>query len=506
MSRPAWQFTPGQFGRWAPWVGARTLNEVGVPFGYCLRTQRAVSLDLFNLSTKTTVFSIDGDQDAGKTAMVKTLVPRYMYYQAGRTIGADGVNRPKEFKARILSRKNEKGEPEYQDMIRFLHSKTYDPTKEGVNPLDFKMLKSEAHAVEIAFRFAETVKGSPLSGMEPLVYQIAVSRMWRDTTAQTKRSAGWQSIRDLSSFDMLRLLMRPLDIADAEEYFDSGNEQARTNLEKKLKERPKELAQLNVELSRPHFIDPEEFRKAVSGSVGYIDTLLDGPFGKMFHSDVSAFEMMSDPCAAINLENIPARARPLFEGMLMSFMSEDLPEDMAGTNLDSPITPHIFVDEEQGDDMMRGNVFRADQVSHFVNRARAYHVAWFSIRQNIMQLLKAGGKDDRIRGLNENIDRGTAARFIYHQPRNDDVLNYYTTLGLTDEDADMLPKLQTGECVFHMEGQDTMFLKHVIFESEWSRIKSNSARQDVNNTIPVWKDQAFVERAKSAGLLKVGAQ
>jgi hypothetical protein len=410
------------------------------------------------------------------------LAMRLMTRQAGLV---DGV--PQEMTMRTTTRKPmDGGSVEFKPLNDHLVGTYLDlQNAGGINIFDPLMGMSEFDILETAINICELANNDQtLRGFQPLVLQVAVSKMLRQYSA-------------VASPDILEVVVRGLELSDVHEYFRLANNRALAHFTTALLDQPKLAEQLKLETERPTTIplaDFEHDKLYVSQQLGRV---LRGDFGQIFGGEKSLYGILSQPVVTINMAGLNLKARSLFESMLWKWT---VTAQLRG---DRQLSPGINGADEEYEGLY--SLMYTRYWASSVQKARAARTFDIRAMQYLRQLTEAGSADSEIRSLARQIALGIGAYFLGRQSNDDPtVLNEMTSLGISDLNAEYMTQLRTGQFMLKVPGHPGVFFDAVLTPIELRLAQTNQSTDAMNTFAPALTYADLVRRRKQYGVVDLG--
>lgn len=483
MRGKAFKGNPNSIALWQPWIAPAHYQTTGIPLGFDLRTGKVVVFNPWSLPTHSTTFGIEGEKNSGKSTFLKTVVGRLMGLQ-----GKDAYDNPCLMRGRINSRKSEQGVAEFGKLSDALYSPVYDLGETSINL--FGLLKSEADLIEVTIMIAQEINKGPIGVDIALAYMVGIRNMLRDAP-------------EVVSPPVLEVILRNLTLRDFIEYHQTNNNELHQQFEEELLLRPNLKEQLQIN-NYDTTVDQSNL-DAAKTAANLLGQLLRGDYGRSFGGKNNLYDVLSQQLTTLNWETMPENARNILEAVLMKAEASAIvrAKNGTGSGLDlSTIIPHVNMSDEEGGAMK--SPMHARFMADRQNKSRAYPTADFRAVQYYSQVTKAGDADSAMRGLAEEIELGVGCRFIFRQPDDTTFLERFSRLGMSDPDVAFLPKLGQGQAVIWLRDHTPLYYQHVVTAPELPLIQTNSQRQSMVNTTPVWDNAKFQQRARELGVTKIG--
>jgi hypothetical protein len=391
---------------------------------------------------------------------------------------------------RFNTRKSELGATEFTPLVEALHSPVFDLSTAQINL--FGLFQRESDGVELAINLAQEITGEKVGEKVANAILVGVSKMYGEFYEQRS---------DL----LLENLLRKLSKRDFQRYHRADNQHLLDAFEEEIKERPE--LRIQLELTNDHIHIGDDDIAAATTAANIFKRLHRGEYGNTFGGKNTLYEVLSQDVVALDWERVPAPAQRVLDAVLMraegSAIAHRLSEPPKPGEFDpTRIIPHISVSDEEGETM--GSLMHARAAAYRANKARAYVTVNYTSLQYNSQVTQAGDAGSELRGLAQQIEYGVGVRFIFRQPHEDEILQRISRLGMADVDVAQLPLLNQGEAVIWVRDRPPLYYKHVVLSTLDPLIKTEGARNSMNNATPVWSMHDFRERAEKAGVVVIG--
>jgi hypothetical protein len=464
MSGSVFKGTPEAAALLNPFIAPSVSGPEGVPLGPKLETDGLFAFDPGQQKedgkVEATTYAVIGSRDSGKTTLTIALGYRLSCLQAGHTNGV-----PNAYRVLNDDRRVENGKPERQRFTEKLRCKIHPLGREAsFNPFDVYMGLSELDFVEIAINLAEQGKEGPLTEFEPLVLQVAVSKMWHDYLSQ-------------SGPELLELLLRSLSRTDIDDYYERSNRK----LVHHLNELPVDIAtdtqsQIRLLLGQDISLPWDAFQLSTLKVSGYMGRVLHGDFGGIIGSANSLRSVMTQPMVTYDWTNVTDKAQSLIVGLFEKFQT------VATRNNDLAVIPHLHISDEVH--QAANNLMYLRFASANIKAQRARHTTLIHSTQYRTDFLSGSDAGTERRALAENIQRGFAGYFIGRHPLDAVLLDDLQSLGMSRQDVEFTTTLQKGQFGFLIPGRPIEWFQLMLLPSEWDMIASNAANKSMMDRIP----------------------
>jgi len=458
--------TPESAALMQPWVAPSPANRGGIFLGVNLRTRKPEYFDPWQLKMDGTIsstqFAVYGDKGGGKTTFQKAMAIRGQSLQAGMINGV-----PDSIRTRINDRKPEDGRPEYEAITEFLHSLTIRLNQQAsINVFDPKMNMTEFDLNETTVNICEQISGAKLIRFQPLAIQVGIHRML-------------QLMPDKASPEMLEYILRYLNAADLQDYFDSISSGLDEQYEAAIAERGDTLPAESRPVRREHNIPFEVFQHDAALVSSYLGRLLRGDYGGIIGGTGSLRDALSQPMVTFDWSGVNEQARTLLMSMFWKWQT------VALNNNDLSLIPHLDFSDEEADALT--NLMYVRFQAAFVKKARAFHTASFRAVQYRRDIARAGADGSEIRALCEGILLGMGAEFYFRQPEDDNVLDDMVKRGISEQDARYLTNINLPPGVVGVKYPNRPFelIQILIGPTEMELVKTNAAAERMANRQPV---------------------
>jgi hypothetical protein len=434
-----------------PFISPASPLLPGVMFGFNKRTKEAWVYDPWfakatgEIPSTTALFT--GTLGSGKTAAAKVALLRYLTRRVtdGRT--GELINA----RGRVHDRKTNEGKPEYTRIRDALGGiEVALNRKAGINIFDPLMHMKETDILEAALSICELVRGRavPGYGYQTLALQVAVSKMVRE-------------FGNISSPEVLIVLLNSLERRDVEEYFNRLNETVRRTFHEKL-EADQELAQrLADNMDRPRNVN-EDMVKADAGLLvaTLSEVLDDGPYGGIFGGHQSLRELLTARFVQLNWNGVPPKARTLAEHTLLWW------QEAARTNNDLDLIPHINIGDEEASAF--DDLEHVKSKGNAIMKARSFFTWDITITQFESQLAQSGDEGSELHKRSENISLGFGARFYFGQPKSKQFEEHLISQGIEKYDRELIYRQGVGEFAYKPQNIDAppTFVKLILTKDE----------------------------------------
>lgn len=497
MRGPAFKGTPFSVGPYDPTISTPHIQYEGIPLGYELRTGKVIVFYPWKMPTASRVFSIEGEKDAGKSALEKSLGLRFLCLQA-----RDFYGNPTLMRCRWHGRKSERGETELKPLADALYAPMYDLGQSTEINL-FGLFWHEADIIEVAIMIAWEIKGAPLGHKVTKAIMIGVNKMMRLAP-------------DKASPPLLRAFIRGLTQQDLADYHkedqtyveESLKDELEGNPEKGIPARPDLLKALDISFentSAEEMFD-QDFIDAKNEAADLYGQLLRGDYGRSFGARDNLYQILSsDDPQFLNWETMPIKARNLMDAVLLKAQASSIVRPRDGAPLDlSRIIPHAnFKDEEASAAHSRIHLmFDAD----FVNKARAYVTADFRSLQYDIQVANVGKLDPALGYYADQIEAGIDTRFLFRHPDDDTFRHRLMTMrGFSDIEAAALtnPQLPPGQMAICVKGRKPLWCQYFLTAVEWPLVQTNYAPSTMSQGQPIWTERQLAEQVRKYGVIEI---
>lgn len=443
-----------------PWIDGAAPIRIGVPFGHRSRSLGTNWFDPWALKASgavgSTVFGVLGDKGSGKTALMKSLVPRLMAMQAGSTSD--------EMRVLIHDRKPEDGEPEFAPITRALGAEPFKLDRAGlVNLFDMGIFAKSADPRFQLGYFAEYLvehlAGREIDYEEAFALHVGIDLMLR----RYPNAISPESLR------MILYGLRPMDITRyLENDFDSirkawaqkSNFEDDGSFAKRMKMPDAKGLNLSV----------DDIRAGAGRIAGNLQKLNAGSYGGVFSGDRSMRDVLTSPVVTLDWTGMKPKARALLEAYLMHTRF------LALESGDLAMIPHAeFMDE--GHEGTKSKMWlRA--YAEIEKKARAFHTVIFRATQHITDYLLAGDADSEMRQLASTLVKGTAGWFIGRLETLDaPTIQFLSGLGVSEEDRNALQQFPDGggSFLFATPNKLAVFFRLNLAPCEIELVQTDSA-------------------------------
>lgn len=480
MRGQAFKGDPASMSLLQPFITPKHLQSEGIPLGFELRTGKIVMFYPWTLPTHSTTCQIEGMKNSGKSAFMKMLAARLPCLSA-----VDAYNQPTKMRVRVNSRKSEQGVAEFAPLADALATSIYDLAESGSINL-FGLFKDEADIIEVAVNIVEEVGRQKIDPTTAIAIMVAVRRILSTKTG-------------IISPPLLETALRGLNEDDFDEYNEDNRAAVRVKYRDVLQD---SAVYQRLLLDRPLNAISSTYVEGARFAADCLSQLVNGNYGRVFGSENSLYDVLSQQIVALNWENIPVNAQSILESVLLKAETSAIVQSKRhlGDNQDlSRIIPHVNISDEEGGAMK--SVMHARFKAEKQNKSRAYPTVDFSAVQYYSQVTHAGDEGSELRGLAEEIENGVGFRILFRQPSDSDFLQRFSRLGMSDSDVALLPTLETGQAMMWIRDHPPMVFQTVLTPTEERLVQSNSARAGMSKAMPIWESKDFQQQASINGIV-----
>ena len=424
-----------------PFIGSALPPMPGMPLGVNTRVGNPFIFDPFWAHrldvVNSAVYLLTGNKGKGKSTLQKAIALRFGA-RRGRKLDS-GEFAP--IRMRFNDRKLEDVDPEYDKIVNYLEGEIVPLNRQAsINVLDPKMNMTQTDMVETAVNICEMVSGlSPLPRLQGLALRIAVWKMLRDRSDETKP-------------EILEAKLLGLTRQDVVDYYKQVNEYTEA---------------VNV----PDYMFQEDAVLVAS----YLGEVLHGSFGGVFGGDRSLRDVLSYNVVLLDWKGVSEKAQTLLSSMLWKW------QEIAQRRGDHELIPDLLFNDEEHKAM--SNLMYVRFMSANLKEARALRTAYFMSTQHETDLTMAGEPDSEIRRLSESVGLSIGGRFITEQPANKEVLDIYRQLGFSELDVNELTRMERGHFFFHATGQPAIPFRLDLTPIEEELVKSDSAVRSMTTDV-----------------------
>jgi hypothetical protein len=462
---------PESMAAYQPFVGARSLQNKGVPVGPKSHLADLMFFHPFQLPNETVTIVVDGEKGVGKSVFAKSMIMRCSTLQARNT-----KMQLEKWRTRITSRRSEQGVAEYEAVAKFLHATVFKLGKGNRinllglldNPTD--VINASVNIVQqIGQRWNDVRIGPAIT--------IAVYKLFKESP-------------DLVGELMISEVLRGLTLVDFENYRKTTRDLAMANFKDEFEANPLLRSQLNLDYDVTS-VD-ESFVDAAVHAADCFDVLMGSEYGDVFGGKVSLRHVLMQRVVMLDTELIPEIANTVLESVIMKAEATAIQysEETAGTDKDmTRLIPHLNISDEEG--IATKSLMHVRFSVNFEAMARAFATSRWRLYQYNTQRFQAGSADSELRGLAQELDKGVGARFIFRQSDDTDVLERFSRLGLSDQLVEQLPYLEQGEAVLFVKDRPPVRFHHRLVEQEKPLVESNFSRKRVSSTQPIYEMEDY---------------
>lgn len=475
MRGRAFRGSPASFALSQPLIAPRHLQENGAPLGFDLRTGKVIVFYPWSLPTHSTTFQIEGEKGSGKSTFMKTLIPRALGLQA-----RDAYGNPTKARARFNSRKSEEGVSEFLPVAEAMYSPIYDLANNGsINLLG--LFQDEAEIIEVSLNLMQEVNSGLIGEKATLATMVGVRKMLEQF--------------DSANTVFLEATLRTLTLSDYREYLERNLLNVFSKIVTEKQENlPAVQHQLQISLEDMR-ID-ESYLDAQVSAANLLLQLTTGKFGNAFGGTNDLYNVLTQPLVTLNWENLPEAASTVLEAVLMKAQGGAIVRRAGRRDL-SRIIPHYNMSDEEAGAMK--SLMHARFAADYQNKSRAFPQADFRSIQYYVQVTQAGDAGSEIRGLAQEIELGVGCRIIFRQPNDNDFLQRFARLGMSDTDIELLPTLDVGQAFLWVRDRPPILFQHVLLSTEEGLVDTNAQRRHMNDTIPLDQNDEFRRRMDYLG-------
>lgn len=483
MRGPSFHGTPDAASIWQPAITSSPLQAVGIPIGYERRLGRKVYFWPYSLVSKQKLITCEGLRGGGKSTFMKIMSIRLSLAKVQDTYG-----RPSNLKVRISSRKSENREAEYKPIFDALHKKLYSFSRgDGFNI--FGLFRREEDVAVVALSVAEHLSDILLTPRIKIAILAGVHKMFATTSNPHPV--------------VLERMIRTLTENEYNRFYYSDDTIIKNLLEEEIAGNPNLLKELHLDRDTDNILpdssyavqQAEALNTQAKNDAADLFKILTSGFGGIFKGTSSLYDVLTNQFVGFDWENIAEGADDIIDSILLRAEASAITNqsDSLGNGRDlANIIPHATFSDEEGE--ANNRLIHLEAQASKINKARAYQTMMFQARQYYIQTTLAGDKDTRRSGLAQQIELGIGARIVFQQPDNDDILHYYTKLGVSDENAHKLTTLEPGEAMMLVAGRDPYFFTVGLTSLESPLIQTVSAARQMNEHTNLSTQQEYIDR------------
>lgn len=463
--------TPESMAAYQPFVGARSLQDRGVPVGPKSHLANLMFFHPFQLPNETVTIVVDGEKGVGKSVFAKSMILRCSTLQA-----RNAKMELEKWRTRITSRRSEQGVAEYNAVAKYLHATIYQLGKGNrINLLGLltnstDVINASVNLVQQIGQRWDDVKIGP-------AITIAVRKLFKESP-------------DLVGELMIREVLRGLTIDDFTDYRRSTREDSMKDFADEFKANPLLRSQLSLDYDVTS-VD-QSYVDAAVHAADCFDVLMGSEYGDVFGGKVSLRHVLMQRVVMLDTELLPEIANTVLESVIMKAEATAIQysKETIGTDRDmTRLVPHQNISDEEG--IATKSLMHVRAAVNFEAMARAFATSRWRLYQYSTQRTQAGSADSELRSLAQELENGVGARFIFRQSDDPAILERFSRLGLSDQLVDQLPYLEQGEAVLFVKDRPPVRFHHRRLEREIPLTESNFSRKRVSSTQPIYEMENY---------------
>ncbi len=452
---------------WQPAIVPQNPHKSGIFLGFENTTGRNAFLWPY-ADNKGGFFRVSGMRGFGKSTALKSLSMRMGCMQ-----GYDVFGNPEELRVQVSSRKSAEGFSEYEKMLKAQGATSInmaDPR--GINV--FGLFKHPNDIRVLAVDIANYEVNQRLSPAARIAIFVGVEKMF--TLRQYVHPASLEYIvRSLNIDDFASFYMKGVDAIMGQQMIGSavpGTDLIVT---------PQEIL-ISAETIRDQHYFAHHHLSAAREAADALFAFLEG-YGGIFRGDNDLYDVLRQPVVGLDweiLDNNYPGASEVIEAALMRAEASAITYarmNTGGVDL-TKIVPHAISRDEEGDPSNKLIHMQAKATK--VNKLRAYMQVMFEAFQYDIQSTMVGEPDSPLRKAAMEVEFGVTGRIFYRQPDNDEVLHQIAMTGLPQSYVDLLPRLEVGQAVLHLNDKLPMIFYHHLLPAERGLIGTRQAYEMMN--------------------------
>lgn len=462
-------------------IGAPLFPERGAVMGIELATGRVVFIDPAVLQEigeiHSPVIKVYGQKRfAAKSTWLKSVACRWGAHQCG--LDPEGV--PLDFRTRVHGVKPANGEAsEYEGMTQYFHGTSFLIEEASLNLLDPKMNFTVSDMVDSIVGAIEMIRNeSPLPGLMVTAIQIGINKMLANEWAKAHASQ-----------NILRSILSSMSKEDLEEHEWAQNMQA-------WKEDPDHASDLGILRNKPTTVNAETFLAFAGEAAAALGQLRDGIFGNIFGGERSLHNILSSHFLHIMWGTTNDKGRALAEAQIMRAQKRAL---IRG---ELKLVPNLDISDELHGAVNIKTWMREQNA--WIKEIRAYPSYLVRATQYETDESKAGEAGSEIRGLAENMLKGTGMRILGLQPSDPELEALYLKHGMSKQQVNLLRRLQVGCYAILIENRPPIFYQHILTPTEFRLSDTMGANRALLNRVPVMQHDELTHIAATNGVIQVG--